>query len=204
MGKGLDLTDLIPMAALGAATGGIGSLGATAGGLGAGSAATGAGLGMAGDALAAQGAAGLLGTAGATAAGYAAPTALLSSAASALPSGMASFGPNGEFTGPTIGSELNANPFTGGFDNKNIFGQTFDQITTGMNDKTLGDGLNATKGFMGRPQAPQQPKNVQMNTSPRQQSPSSPASFVQLSNNQQGQDDIERQRYEWLKRVGYV
>lgn len=189
MGKGLE--DLIPMVAMGAMTGGLGA------------GATGAATGAAGNALAAQGAAGLLGGAGAAAAGYGAPALLGSAAASSLPSGMASFGPNGEFTGPTIGSEMNANPFTGGFDNKSLLGQGFDQITTGLNGKTLGDGMSMTKGLMGGQQPPQQqPKNVQMNTQARQQSPASPQSFVQLSNNQQ--PNQEQQNYEWLKRLGYV
>ena len=198
MGKGIELETLLPSLALGAMTGGIGSLGGLAGGLG-----TGAATGAATKGLASQGAAGLLGSAGAAAAGYGAPTLLGSAAASALPKGMAAFGPNGEFIGPTIGSELNANPFTGGFDTKSIFGQGFDQITAGLNDKTLGDGLNIGKGLMGGQQQPQQqPRNVQMNTTPRQQAPSSPASFVQLSNNQPV--DPEQQRYEWLRKLGYV
>jgi hypothetical protein len=197
MSSGIE--DLLPMVAMGAMTGGMGSLGGLAGGMGSG-AATGAATGAAGNALAAQGAAGLLGTAGAQAAGYGAPALLGSAAASSLPKGMAAFGNNGEFTGPTIGSELNANPFTGGFDNKSLLGQGFDQITTGMNDKTLGDGMSMFKGRQQQPQ--QQPKNVQMNTQARQQQPSSPASFVQLSNNQPV--DPEQQRYEWLKRLGYV
>lgn len=162
--------ELLPMLAgvgLAAATGGIGApsaLGAAGGTGAAGAGALGAGASLgAGNALAAQGAAGLLGGAGATAAGYGAPMALGASGGAGAMGGLdnaatATFGPNNEFTGQTIASELTANPYTGGFDSLNGIERVGQRIGGFLDDggmDTLGKFKNALGGQQEQPQQAQ-------------------------------------------------
>jgi hypothetical protein len=161
--------ELLPMLAgvgLAAATGGVGApsaLGA-AGGTGAAGAGAAGALG-AGNALAAQGAAGLLGSAGAAAAGYGAPMAagLGASGGAGAMGGLdnaatATFGPNNEFTGQTIASELTANPYTGGFDNLGGLDRIGQRVSGFLDDggmDTLGKFKNALGGQQEQPQQAQ-------------------------------------------------
>ena len=153
---------LLPALIGGAAILGSGGLATPAVGAGAagGTAAMGAGA-AAGNALAAQGAAGLLGSAGAAAAGYGAPAALggsigVGAAGNAVPeAATASFGPNGEFTGNTIASELSANPYTGGYDSLNGL-ERLGQRVGGFFDDGGFDKVNKFKGLFGGQEQPQQ------------------------------------------------
>lgn len=167
MGK--DLLPIIAGVGLAAATGGLGAgasgaLGA-AGGTGAAGAGAAGALG-AGNALAAQGAAGLLGGAGATAAGYGAGAGAAGLSASGGAGAMggldnaatATFGPNNEFTGQTIASELTANPYTGGFDSLNGLERAGQRISGFLDDggmDTLGKFKNALGGQQEQPQQAQ-------------------------------------------------
>lgn len=166
--------DIFPLLAGGgllALTGGLGTpaaLGATGG-----EAAMGAGLGVAGDALAAQGAAGLLGSAGAAAAGYGAPASIGLGAAGGTGAvgGTASFGPNNEFVGNTIASELSPNAYTGGFDNLNPF-ERIGQRVSGFLDEGGMDTLGKFKGAFNSPQQqPQEPQNREISGQPVQAQP---------------------------------
>lgn len=158
---------------------GVGLAGATGGlaapalGAAGGEAAMGAGLGLAGDALAAQGAAGLLGSAGAAAAGYGAPAAIGLGAAGGTGAmgGTAPFGNNGEFVGNTIESELSANPYTGGFDNLNGL-ERMGQRVSGFLDEGGMDTLGKFKGAFNSPQQqPQEPQNREISGQPVQAQP---------------------------------
>ena len=165
MGK--DLLPILAGVGLAAATGGAAApaIGA-AGGTGAAGAGAAAGLG-AGNALAAQGAAGLLGGAGATAAGYGAPMALSASGGAGAMSGLdnaatATFGPNNEFTGQTIASELTANPYTGGFDSLSGIDRVGQRISGFLDDGGM-DTLGKVKNAFGRQQEqPQQAQNTEV------------------------------------------
>lgn len=179
MAMGKSLLPLIAGVGLAAATGGLGApaaLGA-AGGTGAAGAGA-AGLGLAGDALAAQGAAGLLGGAGAAAAGYGAPAALglgaaggAGASAGLSDAATASFGPNGEYTGNTIASELSANPYTGGYDSLNGIGR-IGQRVSGFLDEGGTDALGKFKNaFGGQQEQPQQPQNREISGQPVQSQP---------------------------------
>lgn len=176
MGK--SLLPLIAGVGLAAATGGLGAgaVGA-AGGTGAAGAGAGAGgLGLAGDALAAQGAAGLLGGAGAAAAGYGMPTAMGAGAlggvgASGIEPATASFGPNGEFTGNTIASELSPNSYTGGYDSLNGL-ERIGQRVGGLLDNGGMDKLGKLKNaFGGQQEHPQQAQNREITGQPVQAQP---------------------------------
>lgn len=153
---------LLPALLGGAAILGSGGLAAPAVGAGAagGTAAMGAGA-AAGNALAAQGAAGLLGSAGAAAAGYGAPAAIGSAMGvgaagnTGIDAATASFGPNGEFTGNTIASELSANPYTGGYDSLNGL-ERMGQRVGGFFDDGGFDKVNKFKGLFGGQDQPQQ------------------------------------------------
>jgi hypothetical protein len=156
--------DLLPMLAgvgLAAATGGIGAGASGALGAAGGTGAAGAGALGAGNALAAQGAAGLLGGAGATAAGYGAGAGLGASGGASAMGGLdnaatATFGPNNEFTGQTIASELTANPYTGGFDNLGGLDRIGQRVSGFLDDggmDTLGKFKNAFGGQQEQPQA---------------------------------------------------
>jgi len=215
MGKGIE--DLaIPIAALGAValTGGaaapaLGAAGA-AGAAGAGGAASALGAtgaaGFAGNALAAQGAAGLLGGAGATAAGYGGATAGLgslaaNSAASALPDGLATYGPNNEFIGSTIANDgMTANSF-GGYDQLNgleRFGQRFSGMDFGGNGlKTAQKGLGMMQGQGQQPQAQQQAPAGAIQPRPQQQT----GSFLDSSNIASLEEEEMRKR-QWLMGLG--
>ncbi len=165
--------NLLPMLAgvgLAAATGGIGA-GAT-GALGAagGTGAAGAGALGAGNALAAQGAAGLLGGAGASAAGYGAGAGALGATGGASAglgdAATATFGPNNEFTGQTIASELTANPYTGGFDSLSGLERVGQRVSGFLDDgglDTLGKFKNA---FGGQQEQPQQAQNTEVSGAP--------------------------------------
>jgi hypothetical protein len=145
----------------GAAGAGAAGAGLAGGAAGAGLGAGGAGLGLAGDALAAQGAAGLLGSAGAAAAGYGAPVAAGIGAAGGTGAvgGTAPFGNNGEFVGNTIESELSANPYTGGFDNLNGIERIGQRIGGLLDDGGL-DKLGKFKNaFGGQQEQPQEAQN---------------------------------------------
>ena len=153
---------LLPALLGGAAILGSGGLATPAVGAGAagGTAAMGAGA-AAGNALAAQGAAGLLGSAGAAAAGYGAPAAIGSAMGvgaagnTGIDAATASFGPNGEFTGNTIASELSANPYTGGYDSLNGL-ERVGQRVGGFFDEGGFDKVNKFKGLFGGQEQPQQ------------------------------------------------
>jgi hypothetical protein len=162
--------NLLPMLAgvgLAAATGGLSAGASGALGAAGGTGAAGAGALGAGNALAAQGAAGLLGGAGATAAGYGAPMALgASGGASAMgglnDSAMATFGPNNEYTGQTIASELTANPYTGGFDNLSGIDRIGQRVSGFLDDggtDTLSKFKNA---FGGQQEQPQKAQNTEI------------------------------------------
>lgn len=212
MGKGV-ASWLLPVAAVAATvlTGGAaapaiaGAAGAGAAGAGA---ATGAGLlgagavGTAGGALAAQGAAGLLGGAGAAAAGYGAGAAgagLAGAAASELPSGMAAYGPNGEYTGATIANDgMSANSLTGGYDALNPLQRGMQRLG-GMD---FNKGMKMAKSgtdLMGNPQYQQGPQNVSSNAqvAPRQQQMPQ-GSFADSSN--MSPEEIKRRS--WLQNLG--
>lgn len=152
---------LLPALIGGAAILGSGGLATPAVGAGASGGTAAMGAGLAGDALAAQGAAGLLGSAGAAAAGYGAPAALggsigVGAAGNAVPeAATASFGPNGEFTGNTIASELSANPYTGGYDSLNGL-ERVGQRVGGFFDEGGFDKVNKFKGLFGGQEQPQQ------------------------------------------------
>jgi hypothetical protein len=122
---------------------------------------------LAGDALAAQGAAGLLGGAGAAAAGYGAPAAIGLGAsggigASGVEPATATFGPNNEYTGNTIASELSPNSYTGGYDNLNGLERIGQRVGGLLDDggmDTLGKFKNA---FGGQQEQPQQAQNKEI------------------------------------------
>lgn len=172
---------LLPMLAgvgLAAATGGLSTGATSALGAAGGTGAAGAGALGAGNALAAQGAAGLLGGAGATAAGYGAPMAAglgASGGAGAMgglnDSAMATFGPNNEYTGQTIASELTANPYTGGFDNLSGLDRIGQRVSGFLDDggmDTLGKFKNA---FGGQQEQPQQAQNTEISAPVAPQEP---------------------------------
>lgn len=175
MGK--SLLPILAGVGLAAATGGLGAgaVGA-AGGTGAAGAGAAGGLGLAGDALAAQGAAGLLGSAGATAAGYGMPTAMGAGAvggvgASGIEPATAAFGPNGEYSGSTIASELSPNSYTGGYDSLNGL-ERIGQRVGGLLDNGGMDSLGKLKGaFGGQQQQPQEPQNREITGQPVQSQP---------------------------------
>lgn len=146
----------------GAAILGSGGLFSPAVGAGAAGGTAAMGAGLAGDALAAQGAAGLLGSAGAAAAGYGAPVALGGGALgvgaagnTGIDAATASFGPNGEYTGNTIASELSANPYTGGYDSLNGLERAGQRIGGFFDDGGL-DKLGKFKGLFGGQEQPQE------------------------------------------------
>lgn len=155
--------NLLPMLAgvgLAAATGGLSAGASSALGAAGGTGAAGAG------ALGAQGATGLLGSAGASAAGYGAGTAGLGAGAGASAglgdAATATFGPNNEFTGQTIASELTANPYTGGFDSLSGLERVGQRVSGFLDDGGL-DTLGKFKGaFNGQQEQPQQAQNTEV------------------------------------------
>ena len=168
---------LLPLLAGVGLAGVTGGLAAPAVGAAGGEAAMGAGLGLAGDALAAQGAAGLLGSAGAAAAGYGAPAALGIGAAGGTgavgglnDSAIASFGPNGEYSGNTIASELSANPYTGGYDNLNRLERIGQRVGGFLDDGGL-DTLGKLKGAFNSPQQQPQAQDREISGQPVQSQP---------------------------------
>lgn len=190
MGK--SLVDFLPAIGVGALTGGIGAAPFAAG-----------------DALAAQGAAGLLGSAGAEAAGYAMPSLLgnaalptiaadglgatgiagldemmAKSTADALAGSGKGLMGDGVSIGNTIGADgLTANSFTGGYDALNGLDRLGQRIGGFVNDGNMMDVAKTGYQLSGQGQQQPQvaPKNVNQNIQRAPQSPQSPTSF---SNNQ--------------------
>lgn len=176
---GFGLAGMGPLAALGEAAGTAGATGASLAGSDA------AALGAGGvDAMTAQGASGLLGASGAEAAGYGGTSALAGETAAALPE-YAAYGPNNEFWGQTIANDgMTANAYTGGYDGMGTMGRLGQRVSGFVGDTNNMGIAKQGMGLLTGQQQPQQPQNInkQTNVMPRQQSPSSPSSFVQGNN----------------------
>lgn len=193
MGK--SLLPVLAGAGLIAATGGLGApaaLGAAGGAGAAGAGAAGAGLGLAGDALAAQGAAGLLGSAGAAAAGYGAPVtaglgaaggtgagAIAGDAASEVASSpVGLFGPDNEYVGKTIASELSPNAYTGGYDSLNGMERIGQRVSGFLDEGGLNDIGKLKNAFGGQQEQPQEAQNREVSGGAVAQQPEQPQGAI--------------------------